>query len=409
VLTQASEREGLDRVGLRRGLLLLFTAVAAVCVAGSVLSPRASARGLTVTCPAVLVIDSRGSGEPVGKLSPPGAHLVTVLSGLVAPEKVRWIANAYPARGGFSILAGAKLHVPGAYFNSVKSGKTWLAAEIGKKRRDCPDTRLVLTGYSQGAQVTGDVLQHNGPFRNVVATVLFGDPYFNGRDPIDRGDPRFRTGVNGGLGERPRFAEPHVRSYCHSNDPVCQNTADPLAGFTWHDNYDKLGEPAEAAQTIANWLGVPVAGMNLTQVARGDFNSLRGKWTETAYALNRQFGAGIQWAYGSPSWLPKPSLAIYRRKLVFGPAPTTVVTHKRLTGPDDGGRFLPLSWTTGKNVLTASLVNQNVAVDYAVYFFRKGGASVTNVMHPNNEVRFGSSPTIVLWSSDNGYTQVFQR
>lgn len=234
--------------GLLAGATLLV-------IVGATLRPVESAASAPVPCPAVLVIDSRGSGEPVAKLSPPGAHLVTVLSGLIAPEKVKWIANPYPARGGFSILAGAKLHVPGAYFNSVKSGKTWLASEIGKKRTDCPDTRLVLTGYSQGAQVTGDVLQHNGPFGNVAATVLFGDPYFNGRDPVDRGNPRFRTGVNGGLGKRPKFTERHVRSYCHSNDPVCQNTANPLDLFTWHDNYDKLGEPDEAAQTIANWLG----------------------------------------------------------------------------------------------------------------------------------------------------------
>lgn len=240
---------------VRVGLLVLLGA-AVVAFAG--LAPVGRASRAAVPCPAYLLIDSRGSGEDPGKLSPPGQPLADVLSRLLAPEKLKRIANAYPARGGFSVLAGAKLHVPGAYYKSVKSGKIWLLSEIRKQAQNCPATKLVLTGYSQGAQVTGDVLQAHGPFGNVEATVLFGDPYFNGRDPVDRGNPRFRTGVNGGLGERPRFTEAHVRSYCHSNDPVCQNTANPIAGFTWHDNYDKLGEPAHAARIVARWLGVAI-------------------------------------------------------------------------------------------------------------------------------------------------------
>lgn len=229
--------------------------VTVLATSGAFLWLAKGAANASVPCPAVLVIDSRGSGESVGTISRPGARLADALPSLLAPQSVERLANPYPARGGFSILAGSKLHVPGAYFHSVKSGETWLAAEIRKKARDCPDTRIVLTGYSQGAQVTGDVLQHHGPFSNVAAAVLFGDPYFNGRDPVDRGHPRYRTGVDGGLGKRPRFTGRHVLSYCDSNDPVCQRSANPIDLFTWHDNYDKLGEPADAAHTVARWLG----------------------------------------------------------------------------------------------------------------------------------------------------------
>lgn len=211
--------------------------------------------GALVACPDFYVIDSRGSGEDAGTISPPAARFAAAFKALETGESVKPLANPYPARGNFSVLAGAKLHVPGAYFNSVTSGKTWLAAEIPAQQRRCSASKLILTGYSQGAHVTGDVVQRHASYPNVAAVVLFGDPYFNGRDPVDRGNPRFRTGTNGGLGERPRFSQKHVLSYCHSNDPVCQNTANPIALFTWHNNYDKLGEPAEAAGIVARWLG----------------------------------------------------------------------------------------------------------------------------------------------------------
>lgn len=297
---------------------------------GAGLLTSRSAGGLSTACPAFLLIDSRGSGEPLGSLSPPGAAFSDVLRSLLAPTKLVRLGNPYPARGGFRILLGAKLHVPGAYFHSVKKGKAWLRSEIAEKSRDCPETKLILTGYSQGAQVAGDVLQRYGPFPNVAATVLFGDPYFNGRDPVDRGHPRFRTGVNGGLGKRPRFTENRVLSYCHSNDPVCQNTANPIALFTWHDNYDKLGEPAAAARTVAKWLGLltlsprgygPVRfGMTLAEAedALGDkpisvYPSVNdcGFWAFPGLAPNPLFGNSQAVAIGGKLTLffPPPSVA----------------------------------------------------------------------------------------------------
>jgi hypothetical protein len=206
-------------------------------------------------CPDYYVIDSRGSGEPALTVSPPGAVFISVFKSLMSGKTVAVRTNPYPARGGFSILLGAKLQVPGAYFNSATLGKAWLADEISKLRLQCKQAKVILTGYSQGAQVTADVIQKNLSLPNVAAAVIFGDPYFNGRDSrVDRGNPRYRTGVNGGLGTRPKFFFTHMLSYCHANDPVCQNTANPIALFTWHNNYNKLGEPAEAARVIAQWV-----------------------------------------------------------------------------------------------------------------------------------------------------------
>ena len=200
------------------------------------------------------VIDSRGSGEGLGEFSPPGASLLRVLRQLVAPAKVVAVTNPYPARGSWH-LAEAALKLPTGYHPSVVAGKDWLAQTIANPPATCRDAKLILTGYSQGAQVTGDVYQGGGT-RHVVAVVLFGDPYFNGKDSeADRGS--YRAARHGGLGTRAPYAASsrgHVFSYCHADDPVCQNRSNPIAKFTWHNNYDKLNEPGEAANAIAKLL-----------------------------------------------------------------------------------------------------------------------------------------------------------
>jgi hypothetical protein len=196
------------------------------------------------------VIDSRGSGEAAGAISPPGFKFFQEFQRLHPSAFVRLVANDYPAAGGFS-LVGAAVKVPLAYHASVVTGKNWLSRTISTTATTCPQTKMFLTGYSQGAQVTADVYQ-NGSTPHVLGIALFGDPYFNSDDAIaDRGS--FRLGRHGGLGTRPLFSSAsrgHVLSYCHDRDPVCQEPLGPLDYrflFRFHDNYDKLGEPALAA------------------------------------------------------------------------------------------------------------------------------------------------------------------
>jgi Tol biopolymer transport system component len=202
------------------------------------------------SCPSYYILDSRGSGESGGAISPPGFHFFEVFKQLKYPKTVKVIANTYPARGNFS-LVGALLHTGGSYHASVVQGRDWLSSELATISKICPKTKMILTGYSQGAQVTGDVYQ-NGSTSHVLAVVLFGDPYFNSRDSrVDRGS--FRVGPKGGLGSRPKFNGGHVLSYCHANDPVCQFGSNPTARFANHGTYDKLNEPSQAAQVVANW------------------------------------------------------------------------------------------------------------------------------------------------------------
>lgn len=215
-------------------------------------------------CRPYIVLSTRGSGDPGGP-GAPGMRLTNALRARLGAGSVFLLANPYPASGSFA-LVGGYLRLPGAYHNSVVAGRTWLRRQLTELRQACgTSSRLILTGYSQGAQVTGDVVQEpgliSGPLRSMMlGVVLFGDPYFNGRD-TRAGRGGFRPGLAGALGRRPTFGDQHftggraVISYCHANDPVCQQMTAAEALYyrlSRHNNYDQLGEPQAAANRLAD-------------------------------------------------------------------------------------------------------------------------------------------------------------
>ena len=149
----------------------------------------------------------------------------------------------------------------GAYHKSVVKGKDWLRRHIKRKIDNCRGkTLVVLTGYSQGAQVVGDVyqeLERKGMAQHVFGMVLFGDPKFNPK-PAGRGSSQGKwrhTYRSGALGPRPVYGRYRlrVRSYCHKHDPVCQDGGS--VNLSDHSNYAKTGasEPGEATDA-GRWL-----------------------------------------------------------------------------------------------------------------------------------------------------------
>lgn len=236
------------------------------CVGSPVAPPSTKPAPPTAHCLPYIVIDTRGSGEPY-ETSPPGAKFLGELQRLKGAANVGLIRNPYPAKGNLS-LAGAYFSVPQGYHNSVVAGKNWLRNELAKETATCAssNTKFFLTGYSQGAQVVGDVYQERlSP--SIVGVALFGDPYFNNRDGyVDRGSPAYAPNLYGSLGRRPIFdslRKRHVLSFCHQHDPICQGSnRDPLTikslaqyGTYWHKNYDTRGEPERAADYFANLSG----------------------------------------------------------------------------------------------------------------------------------------------------------
>jgi hypothetical protein len=138
------------------------------------------------------------------------------------------------------------------YQRSKAQGVTALRAELSKTSSACPDTRFVLIGYSQGADVIGDTLQSgNVPAADQIGAVaMFGDPAFNSKEDFVTGS--FRTGTNGVFprktGALDEFAD-RIVSFCNVDDTFCQRGATGTGHFRY--GLDRQ----EAVDAVAGELG----------------------------------------------------------------------------------------------------------------------------------------------------------
>lgn len=194
------------------------------------------------SCPRYLFYDSRGSGETKGAISKPGSRFLYGFLGrlrsLKSSSAVVQVLNPYDAVGVFSFNKdlinglGAVLHAGqiGDYWKSVRGGEVALEQFIRRQlASSCGRsgaTKIILLGYSQGAQVTGNVYEDLYPHlgkserAQIAAVVLWGDPRYNPLDFEANRDNRFRVGL---LGPRSKFPDPgKVFSYCNTHDPICQ-------------------------------------------------------------------------------------------------------------------------------------------------------------------------------------------
>ncbi len=180
------------------GALLLVPAVTAVGV------PTASA-----ACPAVEVIFARGRLEPAGA-GQIGNNFVSALRSKTG-ENVNLYAVRYPAD------------------NQIDVGANDMSARVESTMASCPDTRIVLGGYSLGAAVTDVALAV--PF----AFFGFDNPLPPGADQHIAAVALFGNGSAwaGPIGALSPMYRERTIEMCHGADPVC-NPADPN---TWEDNW----------------------------------------------------------------------------------------------------------------------------------------------------------------------------
>lgn len=178
----------------------------------------------TELTPPVLIITVRGSTEPAS-----GSRLLTPIARAVARHyrgEVEVHSLAYPATfESFDATYPARIDLG----ESPAIGVRNLVSVLNGRAIARPEQRIVLLGWSQGAQVITDVLvsphlrcagqdaprlDHPASER-IDAIALFGNPTFSEGQPYNAGE--FASGISG---VTPRIGDPlaayagRMRDYC---------------------------------------------------------------------------------------------------------------------------------------------------------------------------------------------------
>jgi cutinase len=222
-------------------------AAASVSLGASVLlSPLPSAAA--EPCPDAQVVFARGTGEPEG-VGPTGQAFVDNLRGREAGKSVDVYAVNYPASNEWA---------------TGVDGIRDAGAHIVSMSHDCPKTKMVLGGFSQGAAVMGFVTSAAVPdgvdpatvpkplapdvASHVAAVVLFGMP--NVRAMNFLGEPPVVIG--------PTFQDKTLK-VCATDDPVCSDGLNFSAHNTYADGGAYIDKGAAFAADRLNGLPTPPA------------------------------------------------------------------------------------------------------------------------------------------------------
>lgn len=241
-----------------RCLALSVLAALSLGVFGSV-DARVSAQ----SCPATQVVFARGTGEPPG-VGPTGEAFVDALRSRLGGGPLDVYAVNYPASDQWS---------------TGLDGIRDAGEHVLSMAQQCPSTKMVLSGYSQGAAVMGFVTSPAVPdslpkdidpatipkplspaiANHVAAVVLFGTP--NVRAMNFLGQPQVVIGP---------LYEAKAIQVCVPEDPVCSDGMNFAAHQTYADDADAIERGVDFA---ASRLGMKSAAPQPEQVLAGGFGT----------------------------------------------------------------------------------------------------------------------------------------
>lgn len=187
-------------------------------------SPAASAD----PCSDIAVVFARGTHQEPG-LADVGQAFVDSLSSQVGGRSVGVYAVNYPANDD--------------YHTSAATGADDASTHIQDTVASCPNTRIVLGGYSQGATVTDLATSAMPPSvaDHVAAVALFGEPSSGLSSMLWGGQPLPTIS--------PLYSSKTI-SLCAPDDPICTGGGDIMA----HVSYIQSGMTSQAATFAANRL-----------------------------------------------------------------------------------------------------------------------------------------------------------
>ncbi|KAI2629532.1 carbohydrate esterase family 5 protein [Hypoxylon sp. NC1633] len=181
---------------------------------------EASNKARRQDCPKIHIFGARET------TAPPGFGSASTVVNLVqqANDGATSESIVYPAAGG------------NVYAASVTAGVAAVANQTSTFNQMCPDSKIVMVGYSQGAQIVDDAFCGGpdgfslnttrasvspGVSEMVAAIILMGDPRHVNGLPFNVGNA-----TAGGFAARPaRFRcaafENIIQAYCDAEDPFC--------------------------------------------------------------------------------------------------------------------------------------------------------------------------------------------
>jgi cutinase len=203
-------------------------------------------------CPDVEAVFARGTGEPAG-VGGIGEPFVDELRTAIGPKSLDVYPVNYEASGNFS----DRIEFAQSFLDGVKDTSSHIEATAA----NCPKTRIVLGGYSQGAAVAGAVTSASIPAgvpaeylsfmpkpmppeiaNHVAAVTLFGKP--SPQWLQNYGAPLIVVG--------PLYA-PKTDDLCADGDTICNGDPGGLPSFA-HSSYPVNGMTAQAAGYAAGHL-----------------------------------------------------------------------------------------------------------------------------------------------------------
>jgi cutinase len=240
----------IERVG---GVALAATFMVATSLGGAVQAVADPAAG---PCPDVQVVFARGTFEPAG-VGGVGRAFVDAVRAKAPGKSVEEYAVNYPASLDFATAA---------------DGVVDASNEVRATAAACPNTKIVVGGYSQGAAVaaylTSDQVPQGvalpaaitGPLEpeianHVAAVALFGKPSSGFLQMIYTGAPPITVGS--------RYVG-KTDDLCIPEDPVCSPTGSDQGA---HNGYIDRGLTDQAADYVVTHLGNQRPSQSLSQAS----------------------------------------------------------------------------------------------------------------------------------------------
>ncbi|WP_406813719.1 cutinase family protein [Mycobacterium sp. M23085] len=222
-------------------------ALCAAAVAGSLVSSAPVPAAAAEPCPDVEVVFARGSGEPPG-VGGIGQPFIDALRARIGGRSLAVYPVNYPASTDFS-----NPDFPATVIDGIRDA----SSHIESMAANCPNTKEVLGGYSQGAAVAGYTTSAAVPpgvpasavpppmppdvATHVAAVTLFGTP--SGQFLQKYNAPPLTIGP---------LYQSKTLELCAKGDPVCGNGDD--TNFAAHTSYPVNGMTNRAADFASSRL-----------------------------------------------------------------------------------------------------------------------------------------------------------